>query len=95
MWRDAFQLVSRAYVPGPYTERVTILWAENDSWNRPVLLAEVWREAGAQVDLRIVPGNHVTCLTRHVDVLADEIRMSLDCRLHAQPGVASVTEVGR
>jgi thioesterase domain-containing protein len=69
--------VNRAYIPGPYAGRITILWPEHDPCNRPGYPDGVWREVARAVDLSIVRGGHHSCLTRHVESLADRMTQCL------------------
>jgi thioesterase domain-containing protein len=65
-----YKRVNRVYVPGRYSGRLTILWPESEPRNRPGYPDGVWRALVGAVDLHIVPGGHLTCLTRHVETLA-------------------------
>jgi hypothetical protein len=64
------------YAPAAYPGPVTILWPAGDM--ERFTAARWWSKVAAQVDFRVVPGTHITSLTRHVDVLAREIRRALD-----------------
>jgi hypothetical protein len=36
-----------------------------------------WRTMADEVDFRVVPGSHLTCVTHHVEALADSLRNAL------------------
>jgi thioesterase domain-containing protein len=64
------------YVPRPYRGRATLLWPCDDP--TPVdVAARAWRRVVAELDVVSVPGNHHTCITRHVDALAGTLASAL------------------
>jgi len=70
----AYRSIVRAYVPGRYRGRVTVLVPEQRRGGR----ADLWWSAVARdVDVRRVPGDHLTALTVHVEALAAQIGASL------------------
>ena len=74
--RVAYRRLDRDYTPAPYPGAVTVLWPAEDL--ERVHAARWWGEVARQVDFRLIPGSHITSVTRHVDVLAQEIRRQLD-----------------
>ena len=70
---EAYRSIVRAYVPGRYHGRVTVLVPERRRRERPDLW---WSAIARDVDVRIVPGDHLTALTVHVAALAARIGAS-------------------
>lgn len=68
--RTFYNRVHRAYVPGSYGGRVTILWPEEEACDRPGYPDEVWRKVAREVECLTVQGGHHSCLSRHVESLA-------------------------
>ena len=71
---EAYRSIVRAYIPGRYRGRVTVLVPEERRRRRPDLW---WSAIARDVDVRIVPGAHLTALTVHVEALAAQISASL------------------
>lgn len=64
-----------AYTSGPYAGKITFFWAREE-----VADAIQWHQlAGAAkaTETHIIPGNHLSCLTRHLSSLADELNVCL------------------
>lgn len=70
-----YRRIDKDYTPAPYRGSVTVLWPAED--RERVHAARWWRHVSRDVELRIVPGSHVTSLTLHVDALAKEVRRCL------------------
>ena len=70
----AYRWIVRAYVPGRYRGRVTVLVPEQRRPTRPDLW---WSAVAREVDVRMVPGAHLTVVTVHVEALAAQIGASL------------------
>ena len=70
----AYRSIVRAYVPGRYRGRVTVLVPEQRRGGRADLW---WSVVARDVDVRRVPGDHLTALTVHVEALAAQIGASL------------------
>jgi thioesterase domain-containing protein len=70
---ETYNRATAAYVPGYYPGRVTVFLARP----HPEKLTEVpttpWRRFAREVDVHIVPGGHLTCLTAHAKELAEEL----------------------
>jgi len=79
--RESFAItkrVNRAYMLAPLAGPLTILWPEHEPVTGPGYPDHMWRpvvEGG--VSLQIVPGGHLTCLSRHVTELAERLRLCL------------------
>jgi acyl-CoA synthetase (AMP-forming)/AMP-acid ligase II/thioesterase domain-containing protein len=69
-------LVDR-YVPRPYGGRVTLVVSSEDLAARSADPTLGWARIAADVKVLWMPGGHLTCVTRHVGVLAAHLRDSL------------------
>ena len=65
------------YTPGPYPGRVTLLWPD-ESAKVPNDPAAGWSEVAAAVDVRSIPGNHISCVTEHLGSFGATLRECLD-----------------
>jgi thioesterase domain-containing protein/acyl carrier protein len=74
------------YIPARYSGRVTLFWPCEDA-TKPSEDAAGWRDVAGSVEVHMVPGQHMTCITEHVEDLADGLRV---CLLRAQGGVSNV-----
>jgi amino acid adenylation domain-containing protein len=74
----AYEEAIAAYVPGRFAGRVTLVWPEELSAELDGDSSCGWRNAAADVDTQVVPGGHLTCITRHVDKLAATLRGRLE-----------------
>lgn len=77
---EVYRRLDRDYTPAAYPGSVTVLWPAQDI--ERFQAARWWAKVARQVDFRLVPGSHTTSLTRHVDVLAREVRRCLDDDAH-------------
>ena len=73
---DAYMRAIWSYVPGRYRGRVLVLWPEENPCP-PHEVKAAWRHVARQVEVRSVPGDHHTAMTRHVDAVAEQIRLAL------------------
>jgi thioesterase domain-containing protein len=64
-----------AYAPRRYAGRVLVLRPEQTEDRRPDL---GWSMVCARVDVRTVPGDHHSCLVRHVEATARQLRAAVD-----------------
>jgi thioesterase domain-containing protein len=70
--------VMRTYKVRRYSGSITILWAQDEPAQGPGGPARVWGKAGSRLEIRHVPGAHLTCITIHVRALAERLRACLD-----------------
>ena len=77
-----FHRLITGYVPQPYPAPITLLVSEErqKAHSDPTL---GWRNVSPEIDLHIVPGDHHTCLTKHLGVVAECLKSCLD-RTHQQ-----------
>jgi hypothetical protein len=71
----AYRRVLEAYVPRRYPGPVTVLVPADE---RAQQGDSGWSRVAVRTTLREVPGDHLTCLTRHVDGLGAVLRECLD-----------------
>ena len=72
-----FRRLVRGYVAQPYSAPITLLVSEErtGAHSDPTL---GWSKVSPQVELHMVPGDHHTCLTGHLNVVADILRSRLE-----------------
>lgn len=64
-----------AYTAGPYPGKITFFWAHEE-----VAGAAKWQnlaQAAKETELHIIPGDHLSCLTKHLPSLAEAFRVCL------------------
>jgi thioesterase domain-containing protein len=74
---ESYNRLMDGYVPDRYESRLTLFWptdAPPEEINDPTM---GWRRVSGRVDVRAIRGAHLTCITRHVDSLAEQLRESL------------------
>jgi thioesterase domain-containing protein len=75
---EAYNRAVEGYVPRSYPGRVTVFWPEG---KRVGGLGDVtigWRQVAKHVELHVVPGEHLTSITRHLPALAALLTTCLD-----------------
>jgi amino acid adenylation domain-containing protein len=75
--RTDYLQIDAAYMPRAYPGPVTLLWPAED----PIPAAAAaawWRNVAARVDVHVVPGTHITCLTLEASASAAIITRCLD-----------------
>lgn len=76
--KESCVLAARTYVPRVYAGRVTLFRAQQGALIRERVRRGAWKDLADGVDIREVPGNHLTMLADpHVRVLAEELRSYL------------------
>ncbi len=83
-----FDWISVGYSYASYPGKVMLFWA------REVPFGRVWRQKAAQekeIEVRIIPGTHIGCLTEHVQALAEELGT---CLSEAQAAELKESEYG-
>jgi len=75
--RDRYLQIDREYMPGSYSGKVTLLWAEGED-ESPKEAIHWWTQLAEQVQLHKLPGSpHTVSLTKHVEQVAAIIRSCL------------------
>jgi amino acid adenylation domain-containing protein len=65
----------RAYLPAPYPGRLVVLRSEHLEDGRPDL---GWSQVSRHVEVHALPGDHLGCITRHVDATAGRLGACLE-----------------
>lgn len=69
-----YRAVIARYAPAPYAGRLVVLRPEGHGDTRPAM---GWTAFNPQAQTIVVPGDHHTAITRHIDVLAARLRAHL------------------
>ena len=85
--RDVYTRAAALYVPRPYPGRVTLFWPERDE-EIPSDAARWWKRVAAEVELQVLPGDHLSYATKHVEAFARKLRAELDRVAVEPPGRA-------
>lgn len=74
-WLSVYEWAVAGYQPSPYTGKLTFFWTEEEPARK-----YNWRPwiAHNEVDIHIIPGNHITSRTRHLSVLAEHLRQCVE-----------------
>ena len=75
--RESYLRSDREYAPERYDGRVTVLWPADDPIT-PEKAARTWSRLARAVELRVLPGSHLTCLTVHAAFAARQIERCLE-----------------
>jgi len=67
----------RGYIPGRYAGRIDAIWAKDRLSERSYAAEVAWPRVAPNTTVTVVPGNHHTCVTTHVDALAEAMRAAL------------------
>jgi thioesterase domain-containing protein len=65
-----YQHILRGYIPGCYPGRVVLLHTDSLQSRLPDDPSLGWRHVASRLEVRLIPGDHQTCLTEHVEPLA-------------------------
>ena len=74
-WGDTFGWVVNNYTPRPYPGKAVLLWTRDYLANKDQWLALTDPEETVHALMR---GSHITCRTRHLDALAEDLRACLE-----------------
>lgn len=74
---DTYMEMVDTYVPGPYGGRTILFWPEQDPESSGEALGH-WQRICPDVELCVLPGNHVSCITRFAETFARELNTYLD-----------------
>lgn len=75
--RDVYTRAAALYVPGRYRGRVTVFWPERDE-ETPSEAARWWRHVATDVELVVLPGDHLSYATKHAEAFARALDACLD-----------------
>ncbi len=69
-WRlNRYIAITRQHRPAPYPDKLVLLWPLQEM-SPAVDPAEAWRRIAPKTEFQLIPGNHLTCITTHVQDLA-------------------------
>jgi len=70
-WLSVYEWGVAGYSPSSYSGKVTFFWTEEEPKRK-----NAWRPwiANNEVNIHIIPGNHITSRTRYLSVLAEHLR---------------------
>ena len=72
---NMYEWVALDYTPGLYPGKITFFWTSEEPW-RPVGWRQVIKAKEGEVEIQVIPGNHITSRTEYLSVLAERLR---DC----------------
>jgi acyl-CoA synthetase (AMP-forming)/AMP-acid ligase II/thioesterase domain-containing protein len=75
---ELYSLISQSYIPRRYSGRIVLMSSENQSGNQTPDPTMGWKRVAREVRVVSVPGDHLGCITTHVNSLADELRRCVD-----------------
>jgi amino acid adenylation domain-containing protein len=73
---DLFLRALSTYIARPYSGRVALFWP-NESGSSAEASRD-WHQAVPHIEVQTVPGNHVTCVAVHAEVLGDRMKTCLE-----------------
>jgi thioesterase domain-containing protein len=71
-----YHYLEDTFIPRKYPGRITLFWPEDDE-ERPEDAASYWSKVAREVELHVLPGNHITCITKYAPVMARELQTCL------------------
>jgi thioesterase domain-containing protein len=75
--RDAYMRAAREYVPGSYSGKVSLLWPDQDG-ESPDEARSWWLKVADSVKLQVLPGDHLSYSTVHVEEFARRLARELE-----------------
>jgi thioesterase domain-containing protein len=75
-WPIYHQITSN-HVTGPYSGRVVLFRTNQLQSKHPNDSTAGWTDVASNVETTVIPGDHFTCITKHAEDLADEMRAFL------------------
>ena len=74
-WISIYDWLAAGYMPHTYTGKITFFWTEEEPLRR-----RGWEKLieGKDVDIHIIPGNHMTSRTQYLPILAEHLRSCMD-----------------
>ncbi|HTK09338.1 MAG TPA: amino acid adenylation domain-containing protein [Ktedonobacteraceae bacterium] len=73
-WLGVYEWAAAGYQPSAYPEKVTFFWTQEEPWRKNKWSPWITRN---ELDIHIIPGNHITSRTRYLSVLAEHLRSSM------------------
>jgi amino acid adenylation domain-containing protein len=75
--RQRVGLAYASYVPRRYDGRVVLLWPAEDRIPLPGDPTHGWRAYVPNIEVYTVPGGHFTCVTQHIEAVAEHLKRCL------------------
>jgi thioesterase domain-containing protein len=75
---DVYHRVVMRYFPQRAPGRVVVLWPEREPWGSAGAAAAAWRRLVPEVDVHVVPGDHLAVVHDHLDVLIERLAPYLE-----------------
>jgi len=82
---DAYRRALLGFVPKPYDGRVTVLWPSELKLGDATDPTAGWSKVAADVEVKTVPGGHITCLTKNVNHLAHALKACIETTRQSMP----------
>jgi amino acid adenylation domain-containing protein len=70
---QAYDRAMLAYVPRFFPGRLTLFWAQEEPSDTPGDPTMGWGNVAGEVEVHIVPGRHLTTITKHIGALAERL----------------------
>src|SRR6266496_3409151 len=77
-WISIFDWMAAIYMPHPYAGKITFFWTEEEPWRKKGWRKLIEAKATQEVDVHIIPGNHITSRTSYLPILAEHLASCLD-----------------
>ncbi|HLC42887.1 MAG TPA: amino acid adenylation domain-containing protein [Methylomirabilota bacterium] len=77
---QAYRNVLAGYVPSFYRGRVALFWPNDEPRELQRDVIRGWRRVAADLEVHMIPGNHLTIITTHVKALGDALNARIACR---------------
>ena len=75
--RSVYQRIDRLYFPEPLAGPVALIWPEDCAKESLADVKPWWQGICPQIEFQEIPGDNTSCLTKHVDTLAQAIKVAL------------------
>ena len=82
---EPYRYLEDTFVPRKYPGRITLFWPKDDE-ESPEDAASRWSKVARDVELHVLPGNHLTCITKYAPLLARELQTCLTKARHGLHG---------
>jgi amino acid adenylation domain-containing protein len=80
---DLFLRALSTYIARPYSGRVALFWPSESGSSAEA--SRDWRQLVPHIEVQTVPGNHVTCVANHAEVLGERMKTCLEATPEKNP----------
>jgi thioesterase domain-containing protein len=80
---DLFLRALSTYIARPYSGRVALFWPSESGSSAEA--SRDWRQLVPHIEVQTVPGNHVTCVANHAEVLGECMKTCLEATPEKNP----------